>query len=64
MTERMLIRHLHELVEDGILNRHDEKSVPPCVRYSISKYGMTLLPVLETICTWGRKHIARKTAGR
>jgi DNA-binding HxlR family transcriptional regulator len=29
MTERMLIRHLHEMVEDGILLRHDKKSVPP-----------------------------------
>jgi DNA-binding HxlR family transcriptional regulator len=60
MTERMLIRHLHELVEDGILCRHDEKTVPPVVRYSISPYGMTLLPVMEVICAWGRKHLARK----
>lgn len=28
ITERMLIRHLHEMVEDGILLRHDKKSVP------------------------------------
>jgi DNA-binding HxlR family transcriptional regulator len=59
MTERMLIRHLHELVEAGILLRHDERSVPPCVRYSISPYGKTLLPVLDTLCNWGRKHLAR-----
>jgi len=25
ITERMLIRHLHEMVEDGILLRHDKK---------------------------------------
>jgi DNA-binding HxlR family transcriptional regulator len=59
MTERMLIRHLHELVHDGILCRHDEKRIPPVVRYSISPYGMTLVPVLETICAWGRKHLSR-----
>jgi DNA-binding HxlR family transcriptional regulator len=35
MTERMLIRHLQELVRDGILVRHQETTVPPCVRYSI-----------------------------
>src|ERR1700758_5189486 len=50
ITERMLIRHLHELVNDGIICRHQESSVPPCVRYSISKYGLTLVPVLEIIC--------------
>jgi DNA-binding HxlR family transcriptional regulator len=57
ITERMLIRHLQELVQDGILIRRQEKTVPPCVRYSISKYGMTLAPVLETICMWGRNHL-------
>jgi DNA-binding HxlR family transcriptional regulator len=59
MTERMLIRHLHEMVADGILLRHEKKSVPPHVSYSISPYGMTLAPVLEKICDWGRKHQAR-----
>lgn len=59
MTERMLIRHLHEMVDDGILVRHDERSVPPRVCYSISSYGMTLAPVLEKMCDWGRKHQTR-----
>ncbi|HEV2576913.1 MAG TPA: helix-turn-helix domain-containing protein [Acidobacteriaceae bacterium] len=59
ITERMLIRHLQELVQDGILIRRQETTVPPCVRYSISKYGITLLPVLETICSWGGKHLQR-----
>jgi DNA-binding HxlR family transcriptional regulator len=62
ITERMLIRHLHEMVEDGILLRHDKKTVPPHVCYSISPYGMTLAPVLEIICEWGRKHQARVKA--
>lgn len=57
ITERMLIRHLQELVRDGILIRRQEQTVPPCVHYSISKYGMTLVPVLETICGWGRNHL-------
>jgi DNA-binding HxlR family transcriptional regulator len=64
ITERMLIRHLQELVKDGILIRHEESSVPPRVHYSISKYGMTLVPVLETICTWGRTHLKRTANAR
>lgn len=59
ITERMLIRHLQELVRDGILLRRQQKTVPPCVYYSISKYGWTLVPVLETICGWGRNHLKR-----
>ncbi|HKP44183.1 helix-turn-helix domain-containing protein [Mycobacterium sp.] len=60
ITERMLIRHLHELVDAGIIDRHDAGTVPPCVHYSISEYGRTLGPVLESLCDWGRKHMQRK----
>jgi len=59
ITERMLIRHLQELVRDGIVRRKQERSIPPCVRYSISEYGKTLVPVLEVICDWGRAHLKR-----
>ena len=62
ITERMLIRHLHELLKDGIIVRVQEKSMPLCVRYSISDYGWTLVPVLETICVWGRQHLQRSRA--
>jgi DNA-binding HxlR family transcriptional regulator len=64
ITERMLIRHLHDLVSDGILLREEESRVPPCVRYSISSYGMTLVPHLQAICDWGRKHLKRKSITR
>ena len=60
ITERMLIRHLHELVHDGIIIRVQEKAMPPRVYYSISDYGWTLVPVLETICIWGRRHLQKK----
>ena len=59
ITERMLIRHLKDLVQDGILERQEEGPRSRRVRYSISEYGLTLVPVIETICQWGRKHQAR-----
>src|ERR1700757_2510124 len=52
ITERMLIRHLQELVQDGILVRHEQKQRSAHVEYTISEYGRTLLPVLEVICAW------------
>ncbi|BBX27344.1 winged helix-turn-helix transcriptional regulator [Mycolicibacterium alvei] len=57
ITERMLIRHLHDLVDAGIIDRHDAGTVPPCVHYSISAYGRTLEPVLAALCEWGRTHM-------
>ena len=60
ITERMLIRHLKELVSDGILVRQREPGAHPRVSYSISAYGQTMLPALEAICAWGREHIQRR----
>lgn len=57
ITERMLIRHLHDLVDAGVIERHDAGTVPPCVHYSISEYGKTLAPVLGALCEWGRTHM-------
>ena len=62
ITERMLIRHLHELVADGIIDRHDAGTVPPHVTYTVSGYGMTLLPVVEALCAWGVEHLHRSAA--
>lgn len=64
ITERMLIRHLHELVDDGVVERHDAGTVPPCVYYSISEYGTTLAPVLSSLCDWGRRHMHRAPTRR
>ena len=57
ISERMLIRHLKELANDGILVRQREQAAHAHVLCSISDYGRTMLPVLEEICAWGRKHI-------
>lgn len=57
ISERMLIRHLRELVADGILDRHDAGTVPPHVTYSVSEYGRTLEPVVRALCSWGSEHL-------
>lgn len=59
MTERMLVRHLREMTESGILARQEDEGLPLRVRYSITPYGMTLVPVLDALCTWGRAHLQR-----
>jgi DNA-binding HxlR family transcriptional regulator len=60
ITERMLLRHLRDMTESGILDRHQEQGLPLRVRYSLTPYGMTLVPVLEVLCTWGREHLRRE----
>lgn len=60
ISERMLIRHLHELVDDGVVDRADAGTVPPHVTYSVSEYGRTLEPAVRALCDWGNDHLARR----
>ena len=60
ITERMLLRHLRDMTESGIIDRRQEHGLPLQVRYALTPYGMTLVPVLEVLCTWGREHLKRE----
>ncbi|HLJ78060.1 MAG TPA: helix-turn-helix domain-containing protein [Acidobacteriaceae bacterium] len=60
ITERMLLRHLRDMTDAGILERHQERGSRLQVRYSLTPYGMTLVPVLEVLCTWGREHLKQE----
>ena len=33
--------------------------IPLRVRYSLTPYGRTLVPVLEALCSWGREHLQK-----
>ena len=59
ITERMLLRHLRDMTGAGILQRHQEQGLPLRVRYSLTPYGRTLVPVLDVLCSWGREHLKR-----
>jgi DNA-binding HxlR family transcriptional regulator len=61
----MLIRHLKELVADGVLERVSDDGERQ-VRYGFSEYGRTMLPALEAICEWGRENlrVLSEAAGR
>ena len=48
VTKKMLTQQLRELENDGIIKRKVFKVVPPKVEYSLSEYGRTLRPILES----------------
>jgi len=62
ITERVLIRQLQELVSDGILQRAESDEGGTRVYYSFSEYGKTLIPVVQMMCDWGRKHLTREAS--
>src|SRR6266566_8279362 len=59
ITQKMLTQQLRELEKDGLVARKVYAEIPPKVEYSITQYGKTLNPVLESMCDWGEKHEKR-----
>lgn len=57
ISERVLIRQLKELVEVGVVARHDYRTMPPRVDYRLTDYGQTLGPTLQAIGAWGQTHL-------
>lgn len=59
ITQKMLTQQLREMENDGLVIRKVYPQIPPKVEYSISHYGKTLQPVLQSMCEWGEKHKKR-----
>ena len=41
---------------DGLIIRKEYQQIPPKVEYSLSKRGMSLIPILVAMCEWGSIH--------
>lgn len=52
ITEKVLIQHLKQLEEDGLLVRRSRPVVPPYVTYELSKAGKAMRPVLYAMAEW------------
>ena len=57
ISKQMLTRQLRELEEDGILIRKVFPVIPPKVEYSISEKGKTLIPIIDSMKSWGENQI-------
>ncbi len=64
VTKKMLAKQLRELERDGIVHRRIFAEVPPRVEYSLTEYGLSLQPVIDSICAWGGGHLQRLEVGQ
>jgi DNA-binding HxlR family transcriptional regulator len=62
ITPNMLALQLRELERDGIIHRKVYPEVPPKVEYTITDFGKTLLPIMESLCGWGIKYFLAKNS--
>jgi DNA-binding HxlR family transcriptional regulator len=53
ISKQTLTNQLRELEMDGAIERIIYPEIPPRVEYRISKFGKTLLPIIDSMSLWG-----------
>ena len=56
ITQQMLSKQLKELETDGIVRRKVYQIVPPKVEYSLTEFGLSVIPILKSFSDWNRKN--------
>ena len=56
ITQQMLSKQLKELEIDGIIDRKVYQIVPPKVEYSLTGFGLSLMPILKSFDEWNKKN--------
>ncbi|MDO5401754.1 MAG: helix-turn-helix domain-containing protein [Eubacteriales bacterium] len=56
-TPKMLTQQLRELEADKLISRTVYPVVPPKVEYSLSEFGKSIIPILDTMCKWGESYL-------
>lgn len=52
ITDAVLASTLKELIANEIVLRKSYDEVPPRVEYSLTEKGVTIVPILQSICKW------------
>jgi len=53
---RTLSQRLESLQECAVISKQQFAEAPPRVEYSLAQKGEDLLPVLQSMAEWGKKH--------
>lgn len=56
LNPRTLSARLEELVHCGILTKTSYAEVPPRIEYDLTPKGRDLIPILEQMVEWSKKH--------
>lgn len=52
ITDAVLAATLKELIADGMVARRQFDEIPPRVEYRLTDKGLSVVPILQTICKW------------
>jgi len=56
ISYKSLSQALKELEADDLIIRREYPQIPPKVEYSLTPKGISLIPIMEAMCEWGKKN--------
>lgn len=60
ITQSMLTQQLRELEDDGVISRKIYAEIPPRVEYTLTEFGLTLSPIMQSMAKWGEEYRMKK----
>lgn len=57
VTQKMITQQLRDLEHNGLISRKVYAEVPSRVEYTLTSFGMTLMPVLHAMNQWGTGYL-------
>lgn len=60
ITQSMLTQQLRELEDDGLISRKIYAEIPPRVEYTLTEFGLTLSPIMQSMAKWGEEFRMKK----
>jgi DNA-binding HxlR family transcriptional regulator len=61
ITQSMLTQQLRELEDDGLISRKIYAEIPPRVEYTLTQFGLTLSPIMQSMAKWGEEYRIKKS---
>lgn len=53
ISQKVLTDSLRQMMDDGLVYRHDYSTVPPKVEYGLTELGEQMLPIIDALSDFG-----------
>lgn len=53
ISQKVLTDSLRQMMDDGLVYRHDYQEMPPRVDYSLTELGEKMLPIMDALADFG-----------
>ena len=53
ISQKVLTDSLRQMMDDGLVYRHDYQEIPPKVEYGLTELGKEMLPIIDALADFG-----------